>query len=547
MAFPGAGSGGDSSATLSLTLGSLAQRLGRVVALKGGQGLGEVSTVSFLTSEGSGMSLSVITASASEAEVAGLSVGALHLPPFTSSGDARRMMEASSSSSTCDTITAQETQYIMNNIYFWAASSWSVPHNATLKRVDVERCGLPEADLNLTQPLRIAVSATWPEAASMRPVCVKFDEKAQTWSRADVGVGKVEGPGAPVVTCLSNYSSGTYAVAFEPEPPSLVTQKWQPPSSTTVIFMVIGVNIGVIVCCICGISCKRSRTPDEMPSEKDDKIQSPFSDVSPANEHEASSYMGYFRHPSYGWRRIAIQVTLTGASSGFWVAEGQTENILIMRVGDTILLQEVSGATALEGHEEGEGGTIKGVVIQDGLRAGSFVLEPNADYIGELYEDDDQSPDSERGSLGREPSINLANRDTFFDVTESPSPKFISHGFQVSTWSSESDGSRGEPALEMDGASWEIGSPELGLSLGVPFPVHPAPRHFEGERSPERYRGGSQRSTGKRRCRENWVEPEEASYSEEEEDTMGSGSSCNESPSTSPIRYPEVVPLSVSV
>lgn len=83
------------------------------------------------------------------------------------------------------------------------------------------------------------------------------------------------------------------------------------------------------------------------------------------------TYIGKFSHPEFGASPIEIVVKMPDLT---WAALGQTASIVVERNGKAITIREVDGPTAMEGNFD-EQGTISGIVIQDGVRGGSFSLK----------------------------------------------------------------------------------------------------------------------------------------------------------------------------
>jgi len=85
------------------------------------------------------------------------------------------------------------------------------------------------------------------------------------------------------------------------------------------------------------------------------------------------TYAGTFSHPEFGNREMPITVQLYNAKEGQWTAEGQTEAISVLYQGDNFMMAETSGMTKLAGQELPDG-SLKGVVIQEGRKGGTFLL-----------------------------------------------------------------------------------------------------------------------------------------------------------------------------
>lgn len=207
----GAAEGSARSAGLSSALESLTQRLGSAM-IPGGEG--QVSEVNLIGPAGSGLSLSVARYPLSNADGGAVAVGGDVVVPSSVFQTSSRRLTAS-----CDMVTLQRTEYISHNLYSWATSQLHVPQNASLKRVDLRQCG--DSLSWLKDPITILFTLTRPQEDAVRPVCVRFDDFAQTWSAATLHIGDSRpvvaagGVDSHSVICHSSFAAGIYAVAYE--------------------------------------------------------------------------------------------------------------------------------------------------------------------------------------------------------------------------------------------------------------------------------------------------------------------------------------------
>lgn len=89
-------------------------------------------------------------------------------------------------------------------------------------------------------------------------------------------------------------------------------------------------------------------------------------------EEDDSTYIGEFTHPAFGTYSVSLVVKMASLT---WTAEGiETRPIVVERDGTNIHMRERDGLTALEGKLDKQG-NISGIVIQSGVRGGSFCLK----------------------------------------------------------------------------------------------------------------------------------------------------------------------------
>jgi hypothetical protein len=103
------------------------------------------------------------------------------------------------------------------NIFFWASSgSFQVPWNTTHMGTEVRRCGAALGKLPAGSHVRVSVPLDEAVSPGYLPMCVRFDDAKQEWTTEGVSLSSPTGQDELLITCLSSFGAGTYAVVEVP-------------------------------------------------------------------------------------------------------------------------------------------------------------------------------------------------------------------------------------------------------------------------------------------------------------------------------------------